>query len=104
MNEGQGKLWNAFLGRVVLPFATGVLGFGSSQLIAVQSMRERLSDNSHQIAALSQGLTRESHDREESDHINQENLRSLTLLVNKVIEQNAEVIGLFKMQQQFQSK
>ncbi|MBU6231588.1 hypothetical protein KGP36_02875 [Patescibacteria group bacterium] len=111
----QGKLWNALLQRFALPLATFCIGFGSSEMMAVQSLHDRVMSNDREIRAVAQDVSREqdtrvSEDREIREQIystraqTEKRMEYVVTLMEGLMKQNSEVIGLFKLQQQFDKK
>lgn len=105
------RLWNKFTGRLAIPLLTAAIGFGSSQFLTVQTLRDKVLYQEHQLAQVDRDISKEEEQRilqdgdarkriEETRVLLDERLRNVTLLLEAVLKQNTEVIGLFKVQQQ----
>lgn len=104
-------MWNTVLQRFVLPLACFSFGFGSSQMLAVQALRDRVKDNTSAMISNERDLKREQDSRlSEENEIRRQiagareetekRMSYVVTLMEGLMKQNSEVIGLFKLQQQ----
>lgn len=86
-------------------------GFGSSQMLAVQNLHDKVNANVSAIAAVAKDSSRETDARlmEEREIRNQissdrdqteKRMSYVVTLMEGLMKQNSEVIGLFRLQQQ----
>ena len=105
------SMWNVVVLRVA-PLLVGLLlGAGGNQFITTQALRDRVLSAAHRQDTLDAGLAAERLAREEQDRATREEmvamrtdylkaLDRITSRIDAIINQNTEVIQLFKVQQQ----
>lgn len=99
------------MSRFAFPLLTFSIGFGGSQMIALQPLREKLLVHETHLSQLDIDVAREAQasvqrDSEirraldESRTQTEERFKNVVMLMQSQVNQISEVIGLFKIQQQ----
>lgn len=105
--------WNIVLQKVVFPLFTFMVGFTGSQVIVLQHIKETQIMQSAHLGQVDRDLVHEQDQRsaeclELRKHIDfdrqqtEDRMRNVVVLMESIMKQNTEVIGLFKIQQQMQ--
>lgn len=104
-------MWNIILIRVS-PWVVGLLvGAGGNQFVTTQSLRDKVNSTAQRQEHLDSAVAAERLAREEQDRTTREEMASMradyikaldriSARIDTIINQNTEVIQLFKVQQQ----
>lgn len=110
-NRRQDGAWNLILTKLVFPLFTFMVGFTGSQLLVLQTVKDKQLLHETHLVQLDRDLLREADQRMSEDieirkHIaddrqqTEERMKNVVVLMESIMKQNTEVIGLFRMQQQ----
>lgn len=107
----ENGVWALLMNRLALPMLTFSLGFGGSQMLAMQTLRDRVLVQESIVSKLDRDISRVDQaaiDRDveikkqvsESRLQTDERIKNVVVLMEGIMKQNTEVIGLFRLQQQ----
>lgn len=110
-NKRQEGAWNLLLAKFIFPLFTFLVGFTGSQLLVIQAVKEKQIVHETHLTQLDRDLIRETDQRVADDleirrHLDydrqqtEERMKNVVVLMESIMKQNTEVIGLFKIQQQ----
>lgn len=111
ITKRESGVWALIMGRLALPMLTFSLGFGGSQMLVVQTLRDRVLVQENTVSKLDKDISRVDQaaiDRDvetrkqlaEARMQTEERMRNVIILMEGIMKQNTEVIGLFRLQQQ----